>query len=71
MKVKSKKPRCKYVVAIVGNRIQEFELLREETYPPRGDFDITPFTVAVVRHFGAGSDDEIMIPISTVMFLKT
>ena len=69
-KVTKKSARCKLVQAILSNKLETFELLREETYPWLNDFDNTPHTYAVVRVKGAGSFDEVMVPIQCVVFLK-
>lgn len=70
MKKKVKKARCKKVVAILCNQIGIYDLLREEIYPYMGDMDYEDSHVAVLRVKGAGSNDEVIVSIDTVMFLK-
>ncbi len=69
-KVVKKKARCKQVQAILSNKLETFDLLREETYPCLGDFPDNPQTYAIVRVKGAGSFDEVLVPIHCVIFLK-
>lgn len=70
MKVKKRKARCQKVLAILGNEIKTLECLREETYPSVSDWDADGSQVMVCRLKGAGSFDEVMIPMSCVIFLK-
>ena len=70
MKIKKRKARCKNILAILGNEIKTLECLREETYPAIGDFDAEDTNVMVCRSKGAGSFDEVIIPMSCVVFLK-
>jgi len=70
LKTKTRKPRCKLVLAILGNEMKTLELLREETYPLFGDFTDESSSYAVCRVLGAGSYDEVYIPIQCVIFLK-
>lgn len=74
MKVTKRKPRCKRVLAIIRNKIEEFELLREDTYPPMGDFQEYPQTVAVLRYPSEEPHrkfaPEIIVSIECVIFLK-
>ena len=68
-KVTKKKARCKRVLAIVNNHLGTFDMIREETYPPAGDFADGPLTVAIVK-WEDGDGMEIQIPINCVVFLK-
>lgn len=70
MKIKTRKPRCKKVLAVLCNQLETLETIREEVYPPMGDFDNGPQEIMVVRKEGAGSNNEVMIALSTVIFLK-
>ena len=70
MKIKKRKARCKKVLAILNNKIGIYDLVREDIYPPRGDFDINPAHFAILRVIGAGSYNEVLVSIDTVMFLK-
>jgi len=68
-RVTKKKARCKQVLAILSNKLETFKLLREESYPLIGDFS-APQTYAIVQVKGAGSFDEVLIPVECVVFLK-
>jgi hypothetical protein len=70
MKVKKRKARCKQVLAVLCNKLETLECLREVIYPPFGDFADSPLECMVCRYKGAGSYDEIEIPMSCVIFLK-
>ena len=70
MKIKKRKPRCKKVLAILCNQIEMLECIREEVYPPSGDFDYGSNEFMVVKKEGAGSFNEVMVPMSCVVFLK-
>jgi len=70
MKIKKRKARCKKVLAILCNEIKALELLREEVYPPVGDFADGPTEYAICRLKGAGSFDEVIIPLCSVIFLQ-
>lgn len=70
MKKKVKKARCKKVVAILLNQIGIYPLVREELWPPYGDFADGWAHFAVLKVEGAGSNNEVMVSIDTVMFLK-
>lgn len=70
MKKKIRKARCKQVLAVLCNKLETLDTIREEVYPPIGDFDLGPQEVMVVRKEGAGSNNEVMIALSTVIFLK-
>lgn len=70
MKTKTKKARCKNVVAILNNKIAVYPLVREEIWPPYGDFADGPSYFAVLRVEGAGSNNEVIVSLDTVMFLK-
>lgn len=74
MKITKAKPRCKYVLAIIRNEIEKFELLREEEWPPFGDIPDGPSQFAVLRY---PSDvphrkfaPEIRVGLTCVIFLK-
>lgn len=69
MEIKKKEPRSERVLAILCNQLEMLECLREETYPPIGDFDYDPQEFMVVRKEGAGSFNEVMIPMDCVVFL--
>lgn len=70
MKVKKRKARCKQVLAVLCNKLETLDTIREEVYPPVGDFEMGPNEIMVVRKEGAGSNNEVMIAMSTVVFLK-
>jgi len=70
MKRKIKKARCKEVLAILINKVGVYPLIREEIWPPYGDFADGPSHFAVLKVEGAGSNNEVMVSIDTVMFLK-
>jgi len=65
IKVKVHRARCKQVVAILCNRLETVDLIREEIHPPTGDFAENPLEVAVVRWFGL----EVIVPLDCVVFL--
>lgn len=65
MKFKVRRARCKQVLAILCNRLETVELIREEVHPPIGDFAANPTEVAVVRWYGL----EIAVPLDCVVFL--
>lgn len=71
MKIKKRKPRCKKVLAILCNQIEMLECIREEVYSTINNFDLdAPDEFMVVKKEGAGSFNEVMIPMSCVIFLK-
>ena len=70
MKYKKRKPRCKQVLAVLCNKLETLETIREEVYDPVGDFADSPLEMMVVRKEGAGSFNEVSIPMSCVIFLK-
>ena len=70
MKIKTKKARCKKVAAILFNEIRVYQLVREEIYPAMSDFDDNDRHMAVLKVEGAGSNNEVIVSIDTVMFLK-
>lgn len=70
MKPKKRKPRCKKVLAVLCNKLETLECLREESHPPMGDFADGPLEYMVCRFKGAGSFDEIYLPLSCVIFLQ-
>ena len=57
-------------MAVLNNKLETLPLLREESYPTIGDFGEGPAEIAVCRLKGAGSFDEVLIPLSCVVFLK-
>ena len=63
--VKRRPARCKQVLVILNSRIETVELIREEVYPPVGDFAEDPLELAVVRWHGL----EVSVPLECVMFL--
>jgi hypothetical protein len=70
MKTKTKKARCKNVIAILNNKVGTYPLLREEIWPYTGDMDYNDYHCAVLQVEGAGSNNEVMVCISCVLFLK-
>jgi len=74
MKVTRRKPRCKRVLAIIRNKIEEFELLREDTYPPMGDFPEGDVTYAILRYPSdiphRKNAPEILVAMECVIFLQ-
>lgn len=64
-KRKVRRARCKQVLAILCNRLETVELIREEVHPPIGDFAENPIEVAVVRWYGL----EVVVPLDCVVFL--
>jgi hypothetical protein len=67
MKKRIRRARCKLVLAVLNNRLETLELLREEVYPPVGDFPKHPMEIAVVRWNGRN----VYIPLDSVVFLRT
>lgn len=65
MKAKVRRARCKQVLAILCNRLETVDLIREEIHPPTGDFAEHPLEVAVVRWYGL----EVVVPLDCVVFL--
>lgn len=63
--VRRRKPRCKQVLAILGNRLKTVELVREEIHPQTGDFAMGPLEVVVVKYEGS----EVSVPLQSVVFL--
>jgi hypothetical protein len=63
---KIRRARCSKVLAILANRIETVDLLREEEYEPLGDFPDGPIQVAVVRF----RDLDVRVALDTVVFLK-
>ncbi len=66
MKTKVRRARCKQVLAILINRLETIELIREEIHPPIGDFAKGPLEMAVVRWNGL----EVSVPLECVVFLR-
>jgi hypothetical protein len=64
---KTKRARCKHVLAVLDNTLHTLRLLREDTYPVYNDDNAT---FAVVYYEGAGSFNEVMVPIESVVFLQ-
>jgi hypothetical protein len=65
MKVKVRRTRCKQVLAILLNRLETVELIREEVHLPIGDFAEGPLALAFVRWNGL----EVCLPVECVVFL--
>lgn len=65
-KTRIRRARCQKVLAILNNRIETVDLLREEEYEPGGDFPEEPIEIAVVRF----RDLEVHVSLDTVVFLK-
>jgi hypothetical protein len=63
--VKVRRPRCSHVQAILLNRVETLELIREEAHPPVGDFAEGSLQMAVVRWNGL----EVYVPLECVVFL--
>jgi hypothetical protein len=57
--------RCKHVLAILLNRLETLELIREEVHPPHGDFATEASQLVVVRWYGI----EVSLPVDCVVFL--
>ena len=64
-KIRRRPARCKQVLVILNSRIEAVELIREEVYPPVGDFAEDALEMAVVRWHGL----EVSVPLECVMFL--
>ena len=64
-KVKIRRARSKQVLAILLNRLETLELIREEIHPETGDFALHPLELAVVRWHGI----EVHVPLDCVNFL--
>ena len=65
-KAKVRRARSKQVLAILLNRLETLELLREEIHHPAiGDFAEDPLELAVVRWNGL----EVYVPLDCVVFL--
>lgn len=69
MKTKIKKARCQKVMVVLNNELVTADLLREETYPPYGDFAEGPITYAIIK-YDSSVAPEVMVPIDCVVFLK-
>jgi hypothetical protein len=65
MRTRNRRPRCAWVLAILDNRMETVELLREEIHPPTGDFVDGSLEIAVVRW----RELEVSIPLNSVVFL--
>lgn len=65
IKVKVRRARCKQVLAILVNRLETVELIRQEVHPPVGDFAEGPLELAVVRWNGL----EVYLALKCVVFL--
>ena len=65
-KVRRRPARCKQVLVILNNRIETAKLIREEVYPPGGDFAEDVLEMAVERWHGL----EVSVPLECVMFLN-
>ena len=64
-KVEIRRARCRLVLAILLNRIETLDLIREEVHPPIGDVAEGPLQMAVVRWNGL----EVYVPLECVVFL--
>ena len=64
-KLKVRRPRCKQVMAILLNRLETLDLIREEVHPPVGDFATDALEVAVVRWNGL----TVYVPLECVVYL--
>ena len=64
-KSRRRRARCKHVLAAIDHRIETLELIREEIFPPVGDFAYEPEEFAVVRWLGL----EVYVPLESVVFL--
>ena len=50
MKIESKPPRCKFVLAIINSKLEILELIREDIYPIVSETgESGPFEFAVVK----------------------
>jgi hypothetical protein len=65
-KPRIRRARCRKVLAILNNRLETVDLLREEEYDPVGDFPEGPIQFAVVRC----RDLDVHVSLDTVVFLK-
>lgn len=61
-----RRARCKQVLAILHNRLERVDLLREEEHEPLGDFPEEPIQLAVVRF----RELELCVSLDTVVFLE-
>ena len=64
-KVRSRPARCAQVLVILNGRIETVEFIREDVYPPVGDFAEDALQLAVVRWHGL----EVSVPLECVVFL--
>lgn len=64
-KAKVRRARSKQVLAILLNRLETLELIREEIHPAIGDFAEDPLELAVVQWNGL----EVYVPLDCVVFL--
>ena len=65
-KPRIRRARCRKVLAILNNRLETIDLLREEEYDSVGDFPEGPIQFAVVRF----RDLAVHVSLDTVVFLK-
>ena len=67
-KCRTRRGRCKRVLAIFNNRLETLDLVREVSIiqPPHPDFDQDPLELAVVRFKGV----LIYLPCSCLVFLQ-
>ena len=65
-KIRIRPPRCKHVLVVLNNRLETLRLVREEIYPPIGDFDHGSSQVAVVEWCGL----EVHVALDCVVFLR-
>lgn len=69
-KITKRKARCKRVMAVLDNRIERLETVREETFPPQGDFDDSDgHHFMVVKWPNQPTYPYIHIPLQSVIFL--
>ena len=65
-KPRIRRARCGKVLAILNNRLETVDLLREEEYAAVGDFPEGPIQIAVVRFRRLA----VRVSLDTVVFLK-
>jgi len=70
MKPKKIRARCKHVLAILDNKIQTLNTVREEVFRPSGDFDDHDHHYMVVEWPGNPDFPHVHIPIQCCIFLK-
>jgi hypothetical protein len=65
-KPRIRRARCRKVLAILNNRLETVDLLREEEHDPVGDFPEGPIQFAIVRFRNLA----VHVSLDTVVFLK-